>query len=112
MLAEAPLSSDMTAAGIALLWAPRPFNLRSGRTRRAVDVPLVNTWFHEHCPQARPCCAPAPGAAEGRQVESAFHGSRCCSRTSCTCTGQCRTRVCHLGVRCQRASAVGGRAAR
>ena len=52
LLAEAPLSSDMTAAGIALLWAPRPFNLRSGRTRRAVDVPLVNTWFHEHCPQA------------------------------------------------------------
>lgn len=54
LLADAPLSSDMTAAGIALLWAPRPFNLRSGRTRRSVDVPLVNTWFHEHCPQVQP----------------------------------------------------------
>ena len=30
--------------GIGLLWAPRPFNLRSGRSRRAVDVPLVKTW--------------------------------------------------------------------
>jgi len=40
--------------GIALLYAPRPFNLRSGRTRRACDVPLVNEWFHEHCPQSYP----------------------------------------------------------
>ena len=38
-----PLSpADTTAAGISLLWAPRPFNLRSGRMRRACDVPLVN----------------------------------------------------------------------
>ena len=59
LLADAPLSSDMTAAGIALLWAPRPFNLRSGRTRRSVDVPLVNTWFHEHCPQVQPQAAVA-----------------------------------------------------
>jgi hypothetical protein len=79
MLAEAPLSSDMTAAGIALLWAPRPFNLRSGRTRRAVDVPLVNTWFHEHCPQARPCAAPALALMKSRQDKSALHGLRCCS---------------------------------
>ena len=77
MLAEAPLSSDMTAAGIALLWAPRPFNLRSGRTRRAVDVPLVNTWFHEHCPQARPCCAHAPAVL--RVAKCALHGLKCCS---------------------------------
>ena len=40
--------------GIALLYAPRPYNLRSGRTRRAVDVPLVNEWFHEHSPQSYP----------------------------------------------------------
>lgn len=40
--------------GIALLYAPRPFNLRSGRTRRSVDVPLINEWFHEHCPQSYP----------------------------------------------------------
>lgn len=40
--------------GIALLWAPRPFNLRSGRTRRAVDIPLVKTWYREHCPSGQP----------------------------------------------------------
>ena len=41
---ETPLYTDDTANGIALLWAPRPFNLRSGRARRAIDVPLVKTW--------------------------------------------------------------------
>lgn len=40
--------------GIALLYAPRPFNLRSGATRRACDVPLVNEWFHEHSSQSYP----------------------------------------------------------
>ncbi|KAL6783719.1 PRP8 [Auxenochlorella protothecoides x Auxenochlorella symbiontica] len=50
LLADTPLSSDTTTAGISLLWAPRPFNLRSGRTRRACDVPLVAGWFFEHCP--------------------------------------------------------------
>jgi pre-mRNA-processing factor 8 len=49
-----PLYSDNTANGIALLWAPRPFNLRSGRSRRAVDVPLVKTWYMEHCPAGMP----------------------------------------------------------
>ena len=44
----------MRLQGIALLYAPRPYNLRSGRTRRAVDVPLVNEWFHEHSPQSYP----------------------------------------------------------
>ena len=43
-LSEAPLYTDNTANGIGLLWAPRPFNLRSGRTRRALDIPLVKTW--------------------------------------------------------------------
>ena len=51
MLADTPLYTDNTSAGIALLWAPRPFCFRSGPTRRAEDVPLVNSWFHEHCPQ-------------------------------------------------------------
>lgn len=41
---ETPLYSDNTANGIALLWAPRPFNLRSGHTRRAMDIPLVKSW--------------------------------------------------------------------
>ena len=45
LLAETPLSSDTTAAGITLMFAPHPFNTRSGRTRRAIDVPLVNAWF-------------------------------------------------------------------
>lgn len=44
LLQETPLYTDNTANGIALLWAPRPFNLRSARTRRAVDIPLVKTW--------------------------------------------------------------------
>ena len=52
VLTLAGLISDLQ--GIALLYAPRPFNLRSGRTRRACDVPLVNEWFHEHCPQQYP----------------------------------------------------------
>ncbi len=42
--AEVPLYTDHTANGIALMWAPRPFNLRSGRCRRALDVPLVKSW--------------------------------------------------------------------
>ena len=46
--------ADTTAAGISLLWAPRPFNLRSGRMRRACDVHLVNQWFMEHCPTSYP----------------------------------------------------------
>jgi pre-mRNA-processing factor 8 len=53
-LAETELYSETTAQGIALLYAPRPFNLRSGQTRRALDVPLINEWFHEHCPQSYP----------------------------------------------------------
>lgn len=54
LLAESSLYTDTTAAGIALLWAPRPFNLRSGHTRRACDVPLVSQWFMEHCPGGYP----------------------------------------------------------
>ena len=49
LLAERPLYTDATAGGIALYFAPRPFNLRRGRTRRAFDVPLVNAWFKERC---------------------------------------------------------------
>lgn len=28
--------------------------MRSGLTRRAIDVPLINRWFHEHCPPEYP----------------------------------------------------------
>ena len=53
-LKDSPLYTDNTADGIALLWAPRPFNLRSGRSRRAIDIPLVKTWYREHCPPGQP----------------------------------------------------------
>lgn len=53
-MADTPLYTDNTANGIGLLWAPRPFNLRSGCTRRALDVPLVQTWYREHCPSGMP----------------------------------------------------------
>ena len=53
-LQETELYGPHTAAGIALLWAPHPFSLRSGRMRRSLDVPLLNSWFHEHVPQVRP----------------------------------------------------------
>ena len=36
--------TNSSLPGIALMWAPRPFDMRSGRTRRAVDIPLVKTW--------------------------------------------------------------------
>lgn len=53
-LKATPLYTDNTANGIGLLWAPRPFNLRSGRCRRAQDVPLVKSWYREHCPAGHP----------------------------------------------------------
>ena len=49
-LEEKPLENDLTADGIALWWAPDPYNRRSGRMRRAQDVPLVKNWYLEHCP--------------------------------------------------------------
>eukprot|EP00456_Euglypha_rotunda_P040138 TRINITY_DN3097_c0_g1_i8.p1 TRINITY_DN3097_c0_g1~~TRINITY_DN3097_c0_g1_i8.p1 ORF type:complete len:398 (+),score=60.02 TRINITY_DN3097_c0_g1_i8:98-1291(+) len=54
ILNSSPLYTDNTANGIALYHAPRPFNLRSGRMRRAIDVPLVKSWFQEHCPANYP----------------------------------------------------------
>ncbi|AAD55467.1 putative ribonuclease H-like superfamily, PRO8NT domain, PROCN domain, PROCT domain, MPN [Arabidopsis thaliana] len=54
LLRDTQLYTDTTAAGISLLFAPRPFNMRSGRTRRAEDIPLVSEWFKEHCPPAYP----------------------------------------------------------
>ena len=35
-LKDTPLYTDNTANGIALMWAPRPFHMRSGRCRRAI----------------------------------------------------------------------------
>lgn len=73
-LQDKPLYTDNTANGISLLWAPRPFNMRSGdyinnfskyhqchvslnhagRMRRAIDIPLVKCWYKEHCPPGHP----------------------------------------------------------
>lgn len=41
---DVPLYTDNTANGIALLWAPRPYNLRSGSTRY---VWLQNVYVRE-----------------------------------------------------------------
>jgi pre-mRNA-processing factor 8 len=54
LLKDYDLYTENTTNGIVLLFAPRPFNLRSGYTRSCIDVPLVNTWFHEHCPSGYP----------------------------------------------------------
>ena len=54
LLADAALYNENTASAIALYWAPRPFNMRSGFTRRCIDIPLVNAWFQEHCPPSHP----------------------------------------------------------
>jgi pre-mRNA-processing factor 8 len=54
LLSEAPLFGPHTASGIALMYAPRPFCTRSGYTRRALDVPLVASWFREHAPAGQP----------------------------------------------------------
>ncbi|KAI8884710.1 pre-mRNA-processing-splicing factor 8 [Backusella circina FSU 941] len=53
-LYETELYTDNTANAIALYWAPHPFDKRSGRTRRAQDVPLVKSWYLEHCPAGQP----------------------------------------------------------
>jgi pre-mRNA-processing factor 8 len=48
------LENDLTAEGIALWWAPEPYCRRSGRMRRAQDLPLVKNWYLEHCPPGQP----------------------------------------------------------
>ncbi|KAK6910277.1 pre-mRNA-processing-splicing factor 8 [Kwoniella mangroviensis CBS 8507] len=48
------LSNDNTADAIALYWAPYPYNLRSGKTKRAQDVPLIKNFYLEHCPADQP----------------------------------------------------------
>ncbi len=53
-LENAPLETENTVHGLALYHAPAPFNARVGRTRRAIDVPLVSKWFMERCPREHP----------------------------------------------------------
>ena len=54
ILADRPLEPPSAAAALALWWAPRPFDSRSGRTVRAQDVPLIKHWYLEHCPPGQP----------------------------------------------------------
>jgi pre-mRNA-processing factor 8 len=54
LLAEMPLYTDNTAAGITLYWSPHPFNRRNDFMRRSIDIPMVNAWFQEHCPPNQP----------------------------------------------------------
>ncbi len=49
ILAEEEMSHKNTTACMGLLWAPKPFSQRTGRTRRAFDIPLVAPWFKERC---------------------------------------------------------------
>ncbi|KAH6594469.1 hypothetical protein BASA50_006716 [Batrachochytrium salamandrivorans] len=49
-----PLYTDNTASAIELYWAPHPFDKRSGRMRRAEDIPLIKSWYMEHVPPGNP----------------------------------------------------------
>jgi pre-mRNA-processing factor 8 len=51
---EVDLEADQTAAGIDLYWAPAPYDKRTGKTRRAYDIPLVGKWFQERCDPSLP----------------------------------------------------------
>jgi pre-mRNA-processing factor 8 len=46
-LESKPLSTPRTGPGISLYSAPYPFNTRSGRTRRTIDIPLIGHWFRD-----------------------------------------------------------------
>jgi hypothetical protein len=47
-LAERDLYTELTSAAIELYHAPSPFNLKSGQTRRILDIPLIKSWYQEH----------------------------------------------------------------
>ncbi|KNC53021.1 pre-mRNA-processing-splicing factor 8 [Thecamonas trahens ATCC 50062] len=46
-LSDLPVEPEATADALRLYWAPPPFSTRAGRTKRALDVPLVSSWFKE-----------------------------------------------------------------
>lgn len=49
-LAGEEIENDDTKDAIGLWWAPYPYSHRSGRTKRAQDIPLIKDWYLEHCP--------------------------------------------------------------
>jgi len=53
-LDDEQLYDATTSRAIALLFAPIPFDQRTGRTRRAIDVTLVAPWFKERCDPKNP----------------------------------------------------------
>lgn len=54
VMADLPLETEGTADGIELYLAPAPFNKRSGKTVRQLDVNLIGHWFKERAPQGLP----------------------------------------------------------
>lgn len=50
LLNEEQGDNDSIKNAIELLWAPEPFNQRTGKTRRNFDIPIVASWFKERCP--------------------------------------------------------------
>ena len=63
-LQEFPLETENTANGLALLWAPGPFYLSTGNTRRVCDVPICSSWYREHCPPIQQTGPPPPQIPE------------------------------------------------
>jgi pre-mRNA-processing factor 8 len=54
LLSEEDLHVENSAVGFKVMHAPKYFKYRSGKTRRACDVPLVNPWFQEKCSRDSP----------------------------------------------------------
>src|SRR3989338_2056691 len=51
---DEPLWTPHTQQGIDLYWAPSPFCHRSGKMKRAQDIPLVKSWYREHSDPEHP----------------------------------------------------------
>ncbi|GME84368.1 unnamed protein product [Ambrosiozyma monospora] len=53
-LEDEELEPEDSTAAVDLLWAPYPFNRRSGKMVRAEDVPLVKSWYLQHSSKEHP----------------------------------------------------------
>ena len=51
LLEDEDLFAEKTGLGFKMIFAPKYFKYRSGRTRRTCDVPLINPWYQEKCPK-------------------------------------------------------------